>query len=137
MLGKRSSNSSSSDDYDGRVEEARIVVREVTKIFGELNLSDFVWFLRKLDLQGFEKRIEAIFKRFDALVEKVISEREELRKRNDHMREDDDRNSTDVVIKDFLDILLDYADSENVEMKLTRVHIKALIMVSLIFVYPN
>lgn len=120
-------SSSGGDDHDQRVEEARIVVREVTKIFGELNLSDFVWFCRKLDLQGFGKRIEAIFQRFDALVEKVISEREQLRKRN-HVKEDDH----DTAVKDILDILLDYVDDENAEIKLTRVHVKALIMVSLI-----
>ena len=122
-------------DHEGRVEEARIVVREVTKIFGELNLSDYVWFCRNLDLQGFRKRIEAIFNRFDGLVEKVISEREQLRKRNNHMKKDDDDNNNDTVVKDFLDILLDYIDNQNPEMKFTRDHIKGLIMVSFIFVY--
>ncbi|PON89556.1 Cytochrome P450, E-class, group I [Trema orientale] len=125
MLGTSGSNH---DDDDGRVEEARIVVREVTKIFGELNLSDFVWFFRKLDLQGFGKRIEAIFTRFDALVEKVISEREQLRDRN-HMNKDDDGDIDDMAeVKHFIDVLLDYVDNEDAEMKLTRVHIKALIM---------
>ncbi|KAE8038975.1 hypothetical protein FH972_011432 [Carpinus fangiana] len=106
----------------GRVEEARAVVREVTKIFGEFNVSDYIWFCKHLDLQGFGKRIEGIHSRFDALVEKVITEREDLRK----MKEDGERGRDEV--KDFIDILLDFSKDENSEIKLTRAHIKALIV---------
>ena len=108
----------------GRAEEARAVVREVTKIFGEFNVSDYIWFCKHLDLQGFGKRIEDICSRFDALVEKVITEREDLRK----MKEDKERERDEV--KDFIDILLDFSEDENSEIKLTRAHIKALIVVS-------
>ncbi|KAL6188564.1 hypothetical protein ACLB2K_039956 [Fragaria x ananassa] len=58
----------------------RVVVREATEIFGEFNLSDFNWIWKKFNLQGFQKRTEVTHKKFDVLVEKVISEREELRK---------------------------------------------------------
>ncbi|XP_059429238.1 licodione synthase-like [Corylus avellana] len=106
----------------GRAEEARAVVRDVTKIFGEFNVSDYIWFCKHLDLQGFGKRIEDIHRRFDALVEKVITEREELRKK----KEDGERERDEV--KDFIDILLDFSEDENSEIKLTRAHIKALIV---------
>ncbi|KAB2606829.1 licodione synthase-like [Pyrus ussuriensis x Pyrus communis] len=123
MLG----NSKGSSNADGRDEEARLVVREVTRIFGEFNLSDFVWFCKKLDLQGFGKRIEDTHRRFDTLVEKVISEREELRKKN---TKNEGGNGGEEV-KDFLDILLDILEkgsAECEEVEFTRVHIKALIM---------
>ncbi|XP_068339112.1 (2S)-flavanone 2-hydroxylase-like [Pyrus communis] len=123
MLG----NSKGSSSAEGRDEEARLVVREVTRIFGEFNLSDFVWFCKKLDLQGFGKRIEDTHRRFDALVEKVISEREELRKKN--MKNEGGNGGEEV--KDFLDILLDILEkgsAECEEVEFTRVHIKALII---------
>ena len=87
-------NDTSSSTCAGRVEEARTVVREVTKIFGEFNLSDFVWCLRRLDLQGFGKRIEEIFRRYDSLIETVLRQREELRRqrKNKDKEKDTDKN---------------------------------------------
>lgn len=106
----------------GEAEEARDVVRGVTQIFGEFNVSDFIWVFRKLDLQGFGKRIEDLFQKFDTLVERVISKREEMRKKG--MGNDESQGQ----VRDFLDILLDYVQDENSEVKINRVHIKALIM---------
>lgn len=111
----------------GRAEEARAVIREVAQIFGEFNVSDYIWFFKHLDLQGFGKRIEDIHRRFDALVEKIITEREDLRKKKENGEiERDDREHQQ---KDFMDILLDFSEDENSEIKLTRAHIKALIVV--------
>ena len=122
----------SSNNRD-HVEESRLVIRDVTKVFGEFNLSDFVWLLRNVDLQGIGKRIEAIFKRYDTLLEKVISEREELRRKKKMNKEDNDDNNTnkDLEVKDFLDTLLDNLEDENAEIKLTRNNIKAIIVVSI------
>ncbi|KAM5583824.1 licodione synthase [Rosa sericea] len=117
MLGKYSSAS--------RAEEARLVVREATKIFGEFNFSDFNWIWKKLDFQGFRKRTEATHKKFDELVEKVIAEREELRK---IQKKGDTTEEKDV--KSFLDILLDILEgesSENLEVEFSRNHVKGLI----------
>ncbi|PON89553.1 Cytochrome P450, E-class, group I [Trema orientale] len=122
-----------SNDRD-HVDEARLVIKEVTKVIGEFNLSDFVWFLRNVDLQGIRKRIEATFKRYDALLEKVISDREELRRRKKMNKKDNNddnvsNNSNDgLEVKDFLDILLDNMEDENAEIKLTRAHIKGIIV---------
>ncbi|XP_015874250.2 licodione synthase [Ziziphus jujuba] len=123
ILGTRCSS------MEGRVEEARTVIRDVTKIFGEFNLSDYIWFCRRLDLQGFGKRIEDIHKRFDTLLEKIIAEREEFRKKK---KEDADQETCndqeEEEVKDFLDILLDITEDDNAEITLTRLHIKALVM---------
>ncbi|XP_058199629.1 cytochrome P450 93B2-like [Rhododendron vialii] len=112
MLGIRSSGTK------GEADEARTLVREVSRIFGEFNLSDFIWFLKRWDLQGIGKRCEDIYARYDALLEKIIMEREEMRK----------ENGDGKSVKDFLDILVDALENEDSEIKLTRDHVKALIL---------
>ncbi|OMO80391.1 Cytochrome P450 [Corchorus olitorius] len=101
----------------------RTLVREVTEIFGEFNVSDSIWFLKNWDLQGFRKRFEDIHTRFDALLETIISERvkerESRRKEGDSVKE----------VKDFLDIMLDVLEKDNLEVEFTRNHIKALILI--------
>lgn len=109
----------------GEAEEARDVVRDVTEIFGEFNVSDFIWLFKKLDLQGFGKRIEDLFMRFDTLVERIISKREEMRKNNGRK---ENKGEQGAEFRDFLDILLDCSEDKNSEIKVQRVHIKALIM---------
>ncbi|CAL5191540.1 unnamed protein product [Lathyrus oleraceus] len=109
----------------GEAEEARDVVRDVSKIFGEFNASDFIWLLKKLDLQGFGKRIENLFIRFDTLVERIICKREEMRKNKEKVKNKGDEG---VEVRDFLDILLDCAEDENCEVKIERIHLKGLVM---------
>jgi cytochrome P450 len=111
----------------GRAEEARAVIREVVQIFGEFNVSDYIWFCKHLDLQGFGKRIEDIHRRFDALVEKIITERKDLWKKKENGERE--RDGREHQVRDFMDILLDFSEDENSEIKLTRAHIKALIVV--------
>ncbi|XP_015952541.2 cytochrome P450 93B16-like [Arachis duranensis] len=111
-----------SSGTDSQAEEARVLVREVTKIFGEFNVSDFLEFLKVLDLQGFKKRAMQIHKRYDALLEKIISDRENLRRKKGC--DDDDDNK----VKDFLDVLLDVSDDKDSEVELTRNHIKSFIL---------
>ncbi|KAJ0026104.1 hypothetical protein Pint_06942 [Pistacia integerrima] len=61
---------------DGQAEEARTLVREVTEIFGQFNISDIIWLFKNVDLQGFRRRFMDINKRYDSLLEKIISNRE-------------------------------------------------------------
>lgn len=107
----------------GESEEAIGVIREVTEVFGEFNMADFVRVMKKFDVQGFGKRIEDLFHRFDSIVEKIITKRELARKvhATSRTKQDDDR--------DFLDILLDIAEDPSSEVKLTRIHMKGLVMV--------
>ena len=92
-------------------ENARGLAREVAKIFGQFNVSDFIWFCRNLDLQGYRKRIEDVHKRYDALIEKIITDREELRKREETRKMTCCGGEHDVM--DILDILLDALKNVN------------------------
>ncbi|XP_020214945.1 licodione synthase [Cajanus cajan] len=118
MLGIKSSGTES------QAEQARALVREVTQIFGEFNVSDFIGFLENFDVHGFKKRAMDIHRRYDALLEKIISDREELRRKS---KVEGCEDGNDKVM-DFLDILLDVAEQKDCEVELTRNHIKSLIL---------
>lgn len=114
MLGIRCS------ETEGEAEVARTVIREVTQIFGEFDVSEIVKFCRKFDLQGIRKRSEDIKRRYDALLEKIITDREAMRR----------RGGGGAEAKDFLDMLLDVMESDKAEVDFTREHLKALILVT-------
>ncbi|CAM8958491.1 unnamed protein product [Rhodiola kirilowii] len=112
MIGVRTS------ETKGQAEEVRALVREVTRMFGEFNVSDFVTVLKGVDLNGMKERVEKVFRKYDGLLERIISERETQGR----------CDGENDAVKDFLDILLDVMYDEHAEMKLTRNHIKALIL---------
>ena len=72
-----------------------------------------------MDLQGFDKRLEELHRRFYNMMEGILKE-EGRRKGTETDKE---------RAKDLLDILPDIADDESAEMKLTREIIKAFILV--------
>ncbi|KAF2283395.1 hypothetical protein GH714_003876 [Hevea brasiliensis] len=111
-----------SSGTDGQI--SRSVVRDVTQMFGQFNISDFVWFCRNLDLQGFRKRFEETRARYDMWVEKHVTAREQVRnqKRINGVQEHE--------AKDFLDLILDLMEDDTAEIKLTRDNVKALILVT-------
>ena len=100
-------------------EEIRMVVSEATELIGKFNLSDYIWFCKKLDLQGFSKKGKMIHEKFDKIVEKSIEERQEARS--------DTNNGS--AWKDFLTVLLDISEDESSEIRLSRDNIKALVLV--------
>ncbi|KAL3653129.1 hypothetical protein CASFOL_002810 [Castilleja foliolosa] len=112
MLGIRCS------ETDGDAEAARTVIREVTQIFGEFDVADIIWFCKNFDFQGIRKRSEDIQRRYDALLEKIITDREKLRRSSGGGGE----------VKDFLDMFLDLMEDGKSEVKFTREHLKALIL---------
>ncbi|KAL7173509.1 hypothetical protein ACSBR2_032881 [Camellia fascicularis] len=120
MIGVRCSGTT------GEAEEATTLAREVTKIFGEFNVSDFMWVFRNFDLQGFRKRVEDIYTRYDALLERIITNREEVREKNVQERKLGVEEGHHV--KDFLDLLLDVLEEDHSEIKFTRDNIKGLIL---------
>ncbi|XP_071717518.1 cytochrome P450 93A3-like [Rutidosis leptorrhynchoides] len=95
----------------------RKIISDYSIVMGTFNLSDRIWFLKNIDLQGVRKKSKEIRKRFDILIEKILKEHEEARK-NKEIRE----------VKDLLDILLHITQDDSMEIKLTREHIKAFIL---------
>ncbi|KAL0923469.1 hypothetical protein M5K25_007527 [Dendrobium thyrsiflorum] len=102
----------------GDSEAARKAVKGVAELIGSLYLADFIGFFRYFDLQGFKKRIVQVRDDFDELMERIISEKEAMRK--SCVGGDGD--------KDLLDILLDAAENEKMEIRLTRKNIKSFIL---------
>nr|XP_043637634.1 cytochrome P450 93A3-like [Erigeron canadensis] len=96
--------------------EMKKLVTEIAEITGKFNLSDYIWIFKNLDVQGFGKRLKDIRRRFDELIERIMKEHEDARKQNSG------------VTKDLLHILLDVAEDESMEIKLTRENIKAFIL---------
>lgn len=105
-------------DEEDETGDIRKIITDAGEVMGTFNLSDHIWFLKNLDLQGVRKKSKDIRERFDVLIEKNIKEHEEARKHKET-----------IQVQDLLDILLDIAENENMEIKLTREHIKAFILV--------
>ncbi|KAK3008471.1 hypothetical protein RJ639_015278 [Escallonia herrerae] len=101
--------------------DVRNLVKEVAEITGKFNISDFVWFCKNLDLQGFGRRLKDVRDRFDNMMERIIEE---------HVQDRRKKKTVDSggVVKDLLDILLDISEDESLEMKLTKENIKAFIL---------
>nr|ABC59104.2 cytochrome P450 monooxygenase CYP93B12 [Medicago truncatula] len=115
---------------DNQAEQVRALVREVTQIFGEFNVSDFIGIFKNFDLQGFKKEGLGHTQKVDALLDKIISDREELR-REAKLIDGGGENGEEERLKDFLDICLDVYSEKNCEVNFTRNHIKSLILDSL------
>lgn len=95
------------------------LVTEITEISGRFNLADYIWFCKNLDLQGFGKRLKELHPLYDKLVERIIREHEEERRK----KKDKDE------VKDLLDILLNVSEDDSMELKVSRENIKAFILV--------
>nr|AAD40978.1 cytochrome P450 H2O2-dependent urate-degrading peroxidase [Glycine max] len=107
----------------GEAEMIRDIAREVLKIFGEYSLTDFIWPLKYLKVGKYEKRIDDILNKFDPVVERVIKKRREIVRR---------RKNGEVVEGEasgvFLDTLLEFAEDETMEIKITKEQIKGLVV---------
>lgn len=111
----------------GEAEEIRDIARDVLKIFGEYSLTDFIWPLKKLKVGQYEKRIDNIFNKYDPVIEKVIKKRQEIRRRRKERNGEIEEGEQSVV---FLDTLLEFAEDETMEIKITKEQIKGLVVVS-------
>lgn len=111
---------------DEEAGEVRKLVQEMNELMVKFNLSDSIWFCKNLDLQGFGKRVKEARERYDEMMERVIKEHEEGRRKKKEMCGGGDDGEG---MKDLLDILLDIKEDENSEMRLTRENIKAFILV--------
>ncbi|CAN1142275.1 3,9-dihydroxypterocarpan 6A-monooxygenase [Linum perenne] len=105
-------------------EEVRELVKEMSVLGRQFNLSDTFWFVKMIgwDVQGFEKRLKDVRDRYDVMMERIIEEHQELSRKMKIEGNDFEQN------KDVLHMLLDIYEDENAEMKLTRENIKAFVM---------
>lgn len=115
-----------SGDEDEAV-AVRKLIQETAELTGKFNLSDYIWFCKNLDLQGFGKRLKEVRDRFDEMMEKIIDEHQNKR------RNSKEASKEGEVVRDLLDILLDISEDGTSEIKLTRENIKAFILVSSYF----
>ncbi|CAI9301315.1 unnamed protein product [Lactuca saligna] len=105
-------------DEEDDTGDIRKIVTDINELIVTFNLSDHIWFLKNLDLQGIGKKSKRIRGRFDALIEKIMKKHEEARKQKNEKGE----------VKDLLDLLLDISEDERMEIKMTRENIKAFIL---------
>lgn len=109
-------------------DEAGKVVKEMCELAGKANVSEMIWFCKNLDLQGFGKRLEDVRGRYDRMMERIMKEHEEARRKEKKEMVDGGDG-----IKDVLDILLDIYEDESSEIRMTRENIKGFIMVIINF----
>ncbi|GMY14148.1 cytochrome P450 93A3-like [Fagus crenata] len=98
------------------------LVKATAELTGKFNLSDYIWFCKNLDLQGFGKRLKEVRDGFDSMMERIIKEHEEERKKEAKM------DGGHAIMKDLLHILLDISEDKSSEMRLTRENIKAFVL---------
>uniref|UniRef100_A0A0A9GTN3 Uncharacterized protein n=1 Tax=Arundo donax TaxID=35708 RepID=A0A0A9GTN3_ARUDO len=117
--------------------EAQDLVKEVAELVGAFNAADYIAACRGWDFQGLGRRAADVHRRFDALLEEMIRNKEEAREARRDLRRDEHRDdggsnkdTSSTNSKDLLDILLDkqQAADEAAEVKLTRDNVKAFII---------
>ncbi|XP_073152308.1 cytochrome P450 93A3-like [Henckelia pumila] len=105
--------------------EARKLIRETAELVGKVNVSDYIWFCKNLDLQGFGKRLKDVRDKFDEFMEKIIEEHQNARR---SVKLTGTGEEVGSHVKDLLHILLDISEDKNSEIKLTKENIKAFIL---------
>lgn len=102
-----------------KLEEMQDMLDEWFLLNGVLNIGDWIPWLRFLDLQGYVKRMKDFAKEFDRFLEFVIDVHQARR----------ESAGEDFEPRDVVDMLLVQAENPNLEVKLTKVTIKALLQV--------
>ncbi|PNX87323.1 isoflavone synthase, partial [Trifolium pratense] len=121
----RWTNSTISTMMLGETEEVRNIARDVLEIFGEYSVTDFIWPMQIFKKFGnYEQRIDAIFNKYDPIIERVIKKRQGIvnKRKNGEVLVGEEEN---VV---FLDSLLEFAQDETMEIKITKEQIKGLVV---------
>ncbi|XP_027088282.1 flavonoid 3'-monooxygenase-like [Coffea arabica] len=83
---------------------------------GVFNIGDWIPWLDRFDLQGYIKQMKELYKKFDRFHNHVLDDHQAKRK-----------TENDFIPSDMVDILLQYAEDPDHQVKLTRDQIKGLI----------
>ncbi|KAL3632073.1 hypothetical protein CASFOL_025057 [Castilleja foliolosa] len=97
--------------------EFKKMLDELFLLNGVLNIGDYIPWVGFLDMQGYVKRMKRVSKKFDRFLEHVLDEHEERRK------------SEGYVSRDMVDVLLEFAENPELEVKLERHGVKAFTQV--------
>ncbi|XP_068660336.1 trimethyltridecatetraene synthase-like [Aristolochia californica] len=88
---------------------------ELFLLSGVLNIGDNIPWIDFLDLQGYIKRMKALSKKFDRFLEHVLDEHNAAKA----------KLGKDFEAKDMVDVLLEFANDPNLDVKITRDGVKA------------
>jgi len=119
LAGKKFSDNDLGADGKGFTD----LVLEVSTAVGNFNIGDFIPYLDWLDLQGIKRSLKKANARFNAFAEKMI---------NDHVDHrmasaSNGQEETEPHVKDFVDVLLEVAETNTRDTKIGRETIKSLI----------
>uniref|UniRef100_A0A453KU71 Flavonoid 3'-monooxygenase n=1 Tax=Aegilops tauschii subsp. strangulata TaxID=200361 RepID=A0A453KU71_AEGTS len=92
-----------------------VLHHELFLLNGVLNIGDSIPWLDWMDLQGYIKRMKKLSKMFDRFLEHVVDEHSERR----------GHEGESFVVKDMVDVLLQFASDPGLEVKLNREGVKA------------
>lgn len=100
------------------LEELREMLNQWLYLGGVFNIGDWIPFLSRFDLQGYEKQMKELHKNFDRFNTYVL---------DDHISKRRTTGTTgEFIPKDMVDVLLEIADDPHLEIQLSRDNIKAL-----------
>ncbi|KAI3468886.1 hypothetical protein Pfo_025549 [Paulownia fortunei] len=111
------------EERTGLGAEFKQVVGEMTGLLGMPNLSDFYPGLERFDLQGIQKKMKGLARRFDKIFETIIDQRLKINGEVGNEKGDSGKES-----KDFLQVLLQLKDDGDARTPFTMTHLKALLM---------
>ncbi|KAK7269804.1 hypothetical protein RIF29_22546 [Crotalaria pallida] len=96
-------------------------VKESAELSGKFNLADYFWFCKRFDLQGIGKKLKEVRDRFDSMIESIIQEHEDARKKLPTKK-------VAAAAKDVLDVLLNISEDQSSEIIITRDNIKGFLV---------
>ena len=111
-------------------DKIRKLVKETFELAAKLCFGDVLGPFKELSFWMYGKKAMDVSRRYDELLEKVLKEHEDKRS-SSHGNDNEHRG--DVSERDLMDILLDAYHDAYAEFKITRTHIKAFFLVTLIF----
>lgn len=106
------------------LDELESLLEELLCLNGTFNIGDWIPWLDFLDLQGIVRKLKAVQAKLDRFHDYVIDDHQAAKAADE-----------DFEPKDLVDVLLQQAENPNLEVKLTRDHVKGLIQAYIIFIY--